>query len=97
MIPSRQPAILRPYDPAEVIGTGEAAQRAGKSERCMRNWCLEQHLGRKIGGHYSVSRVALDMKLNDDEPALKAYHAGERVTPEVAAYYRRLGIEIPST
>jgi hypothetical protein len=91
------PAILRPFHADEVIGTTEAAQLAGKSERCMRNWCLEQHIGRKISGHYGVSRVALEMCLNDDEVALKAYLAGERVTPEVAAYYRRLGIDIPST
>lgn len=91
------PGILRPYDPAEVIGTTEAAKRAGKSERSMRNWCTEQHLGRKVGGHYSVSQVALAMKLNNDEPALDAYLAGERATPIVADYYYRMGLALPST
>ena len=91
------PGILRPYDPAEVIGTSEAAQRAGKSERTLRNWCMEIPVGRKINGHYSVSQIALDMKLNGDEEALEAYLAGERATPVVAAYYERLGLDVPST
>jgi hypothetical protein len=91
------PAILRPYHPAEVIGTSEAAERAAVSERCMRNWCMEHHVGRKVSGHYGVSQVALAMKLDGNDAALETYLAGERATPIVAAYYKRLGIELPST
>jgi hypothetical protein len=58
---------------------------------------MEQHLGRKVGGHYGVSQVALHMKLNDDDAALDAYLAGERATPIVATYYKRLGLDLPST
>jgi hypothetical protein len=33
---------LLPYDPAETIGVAEAARRAGKNERTIRNWCFDR-------------------------------------------------------
>jgi len=89
--------ILRPYDPAEAIGTAEAAQRAGKSERCIRNWCMEHHLGRKISGHLAVSQVALDMHLAGDTGAMGDYLDGDRTADRVCVYYARRSLSVPST
>jgi hypothetical protein len=69
--------ILSPFDRRECISLRQAAARAGKSESTMRSWCLEHGLGRQIaGGTWSVSKVALAMRLEDDIKALRAYHLG---------------------
>jgi hypothetical protein len=65
--------ILLPYDPAEAISVKEAAARAGKSERTIRNWCLDRQIGRCIAGRSAVSVPALDMLLAGDVETLEAY------------------------
>jgi hypothetical protein len=91
------PAILRPFDLAEVIGTDEAARRAGVSERAMREWCCRHHIGRRIGGRWNVSQVALQMLLNGDAQGLEDYLSGLRATGTVQPYYEQLGLTVPST
>jgi hypothetical protein len=85
---------LIPFAGEECITIGEAATIAGKSERSLRNWCVEHGIGRRItGSAWSVSRVALAMLLEDNHDALAAYHQGARAQYEpVAGYYRRFGL-----
>lgn len=97
MIPSKTLAILRPFEPAEVIGTAEAARRSGVSERAIREWCCRHQIGRRIGGHWKVSQVALQMHLNGDTQALEDYHSGMRATGTVQPYYEQFGLTAPST
>jgi hypothetical protein len=88
--------ILIPYDPAEAIGISEAARRAGRSERTVREWCVLHLIGRRIGGRWAISSPALDMLLEGDAEALSAYLAGDRATHRVRSYYQRRGIPLPS-
>ncbi len=82
--------VLRPFDASEAIPVSIAARIAGVSPRTIRNWCRAHRIGRRIAnGPWRVSRIALQMLLNDDGGALKAYLAGERVDEKVAAYLRR--------
>jgi len=84
---------LIPYAGEESISIGEAATIARKSERTLRNWCVKPGIGRRIGGAWAVSRVALQMVLANDPDTLAAYHDGARARYEpVASYYRRLGL-----
>jgi hypothetical protein len=90
-----RPAVLRPFNPAEAIRITNAATLAGKSERTIRNWCLERHIGRRIGGHWAVSIVALDMLLAGDHEGLVAYLAGDRTSARVVSYYTARSIRLP--
>jgi hypothetical protein len=86
---------LQPYVAEEAIGTAAAAGIAGRSERTVRNWCLERKIGRRIGGRWAVSVVALDMVLAGDEEALAAYLRGER-DGAVSSYYEARAIQVSS-
>ena len=89
----RLPRTLVPFDKREAVSLPIAAEIARKSERTMRNWCVEPGLGGRIGGHWAVSRSALAMYLDGNQDALAAYHDGARGHCElVAKYYRRLGL-----
>jgi hypothetical protein len=84
---------LVPYDAREAISVTAAAKRAGKSDTTIRGWCQRHHIGRRIGGVWAVSQVALAMLLEGDDAALAAYHDGARAHYEpVAKFYRRLGL-----
>src|SRR5262245_41218372 len=91
---SHLPAILRPYSLAEAIGVTEAARRAGKSERTMREWCARHQIGRVIGGRWAISQVALDMLLEGDKDSLEAYLNGDRTSERVRSYYARRSITL---
>jgi hypothetical protein len=96
MTPGTFPAILRPYDPAEAIGTAAAAKRAGKHERTIREWAGLYNIGRRIGGRWKISAPALEMLLAGDVEALDKYLAGDRTSERVQAYYAQLGIRHPA-
>ena len=82
--------ILVPFDPAEAIDLSKAAQRAGKSQSTLRNWCTQHGLGRRVGGGvWVVSKVALAMFLDGDQAALAAYHQGDRSSLVVKPYFER--------
>ncbi len=87
--------VLRPYNPAEAISIADAARRAGIGETTAREWCSRYALGRKSGGHWRVSIIALEMHLDGDEEALALYHAGELQHERVRAYYARLNVPVP--
>lgn len=57
--------------------------------RTIRDWCLLHDLGRRIGGQWAVSRVALAMFLDGDQEALAAYLRGDRSSSTVIAYFER--------
>jgi hypothetical protein len=90
-------AILHPYNPSEAIRIAKAATLAGKSDRTIRNWCRERHIGRRIAGQWAVSVVALDMLLAGDQDSLEAYLAGDRSSATVVSYYAARSIPPPST
>jgi hypothetical protein len=86
---------LIPFADEESISIGEAATIAGKSERTLRNWCVEHGIGRRVaGGAWSVSRVALAMLLDGDIDALVCYrdHGVRGSWAPVAKYYHRCGL-----
>jgi hypothetical protein len=84
---------LIPFAVEECLTVGQAATLTGKSQRTIRNWCAQHGIGRRIGGAWAVSKVALQMVLEDDLDVLSAYHDGARAQYEpVASYYRRLGL-----
>jgi hypothetical protein len=89
-----KPMVLHPFDPTEAISVTAAAIRADKSDRTIRNWCLERHIGRRIAGQWAVSAVALDMLLAGDDDGLQAYLAGDRASDHVVAYYRERSIPL---
>jgi hypothetical protein len=85
--------ILVPFDRREAISVAKAAEKAGKSESTVRSWCVDRGIGRRVAdGPWQVSRVALQMLLDDDKKALCAYHQGERTSPLVARYFDRFGL-----
>jgi hypothetical protein len=84
---------LIPFDRREAISIAEAAEIAGRSVVTIRNWVIDCELGRHIGGHWAVSRVALTMFLDGDLDALAMYLSGDREDSRVVRYFERLGIE----
>jgi hypothetical protein len=64
---------LIPFNVEESTTIEQAAGIAGKTPRTMRCWCIEQGIGRRIGGTWRVSKVALIMLLEGDSEALRAY------------------------
>lgn len=88
--------VLVPFDIREGISLAIAAERAGKSETTIRNWCNQHGLGRRVGGGvWIVSKVALAMYLDGDEAALKAYLAGDRCSQAVKLYFERCEVPLP--
>ncbi len=87
------PQVLIPFDKREVITLRQAALIAGRSESTLRSWCQAHYIGRRVaGGPWMVSRPALQMFLDDDARALRAYLAGDRESELVASYFRRAGL-----
>ncbi|MGJ0454170.1 MAG: hypothetical protein ACR65T_13225 [Methylocystis sp.] len=90
------PQVLIPYDKREAITLRQAALLAGRSESTLRNWCQTHYIGRRVaGGPWMVSRPALQMFLDDDARALRAYLAGDRESELVISYFRRAGLSQP--
>jgi hypothetical protein len=88
----RVPPLI-PFDSREAVSLRQAAKIAGRSESTMRTLCHRYHIGRRIGGIWAVSRVGLQMVLEDDLDALALYHRGLRADSEpVAWHYRCLGL-----
>ncbi len=85
---------LMPYNPCEVYTLASAAKRAGKAANTIKNWCEKYGIGRRIGGRWAVSKVALEMFLEGNKRALNLYLSGNREHSDVVAYFDRLGIKI---
>ena len=89
-------SVLVPYDKREALSVRAAADKAGRSTSTIRAWCERYSIARRIaGGNWEVSRVALQMLLDGKMEALAAYHAGDRKSPAVAAYFERFGLDNP--
>jgi AAA domain len=84
--------VLTPYNPDEALTLQRAAARAGRSPGTIRNWCESEGLGRRIGGKWCVSKVALEMYLDGEAHALEQYLQGDRSTPDVVSYFKRFGL-----
>ena len=86
---------LVPFHAAEGLTLKQAVDVAGKSERTLRNWCVEHGIGRRVaGGTWVVSKVALAMLLDGDIDSLICYRDhGVRASYEpVAKFYKRLDL-----
>ena len=88
--------VLRPYTRAESRSTEEAAAFCGRTRRTMRNWCVQHNLGRRIGGVWAMSIVALDLFLSGEHEAHRLYLRGDRQSPAIAAAYARHGVPLPN-
>ena len=62
-----------------------------KIRNTIRLWAERYGIGRKIGGDWHISRVALRIFLDGDMAALAAYHAGDRTNPLLQPYFERAG------
>src|SRR6266702_299495 len=91
MHPDLERRILVPFDPRESISIAIAMKLSGKAGNTIRLWAEQYGIGRKIGGDWHISRVALRMFLDGDMAALAAYHAGKRADPAVRPYFERVG------
>jgi hypothetical protein len=94
-LPAGQKAqVLLPFDLAEALTISEAAEVSGRTKVTMQTWAALYDLGRPVGGRWMLSRVALQMYLDEDRNALRAYLMGDRACEEVAVYFKRLGITL---
>jgi len=87
-----EPQVPRPFHRSETLSIAEAADLAGKSVRTVRDWCACLDIGRRVGGQWAVSRVALAMFLDGDRNALASYLRATSQT--VLAYFERCGAEV---
>ncbi len=90
------PAVLKPYDPLDAIGIGEACRITGEGRLRLIAMAQRYSLGRKIGARWAFSRVALCAFLNGDEEGLAAYLAGDRTGPAVTRAYQAAGVPLLS-
>jgi hypothetical protein len=75
----------------ESLSIVAAARFSGKSENTIRLWAMRYGIGRKIGGDWDISRVAVRIFLDGDMAALATYHTGDRTNPLVRPYFERTG------
>jgi hypothetical protein len=59
-----RPRVLVPWDAREAITVTEAAKIAGCSLVTIRTWAHLDGLGRRVGGRWMLSKVALAMFLS---------------------------------
>ena len=95
MLEPLEPQVLRPFRRDEVLAVSEAAIWAGRSKRTIRDWCQIHDLGRRIGGQWAVSKVALTMWLDGAHEELRAYLTGDRQSPRVRDYFHRCEVPLP--
>jgi hypothetical protein len=88
------PQVLIPFHRAEAITVAEAAVLAKRTRRTLRDWCNLHDLGRRIGGQWAVSIVALAMYLDGDSEALAAYLRGDRQSSNVLVYFTRCNVPL---
>ena len=89
---NQQPQVLIPFDRREALTLEQAAEIATVSVATVARWCVQFHIGRKIGKQWRVSRVALQMYLDDNGPALMAYLDGKRDEMRVTIYFAQVGL-----
>jgi hypothetical protein len=92
MLAPHEPQVLRPFNRTEMCTVAEAALTAGRSVRTIREWCARLDIGRRIGGQWAVSRVALAMFLDGDLDALRAYLSGDRGSSTIIEYFIRCNV-----
>ena len=95
MLPDDGPRVLMPFQRAEAITINEAAQMAGRSTRCVREWCLRHDIGRRVGGRWAVRRIALAALLDGDRQTLTRYLAGDRTSTGIVDLFRRCDVPLP--
>jgi hypothetical protein len=84
--------VMAPFNSDEAMTLGQAAHRARKCQNTIRNWCESEGLGRRIGGKWCVSKVALEMYLDGELAALNRYLQGDRANRVIVAYFQKFGL-----
>lgn len=81
--------------PDEVMTVAEAAAHAGRTEKTVRRWISEFGIARQTvrNSPHQVSRLALEMVLHSDWPALDALKAGDRGHRLVIWYRQFAGLD----
>ena len=93
-MPKQFRGLLNPFTTAEAMLLGEAAERTGWAAVTLRERAVKYGLGRKIGGRWTFSRVAVELFLNGRDEALSHYLAGDRTDPEVVETFAKLGVPL---
>jgi len=83
--------VMVPFDVRESMSIAVAAKLSGKAGNTIRLWAERHGIGRKIGGDWHISRVALRIFLDGNMAALAAYHAGDRTNSLVRPYFELAG------
>ena len=86
-VPFQERQILVPPVDGEWIEPSVAARRAERDIETIRRWIHADGIGIKVRGRYRVSGPALQMILSNDQPALEAYHRGDRSSELVRRYF----------
>lgn len=94
MLARHEPQVLRPFNRSEVLSIAEAAHLAGRTKRTIREWCARLDIGRRVGGQWAVSRVALAMFLDGEVNALAMYLHGDRSSPAIIEYFSRCKVPL---
>jgi hypothetical protein len=89
------PQVLIPFSLAEALTVAEAARTAGVTARTMRSWCNARDIGRRVGGTWRVSKIALAMHLDNDWEVLRLYLGGDRHSAAIIGYFERCGVPLP--
>jgi Helix-turn-helix domain len=95
MLHDGEPEILRPFHRSEALSIAQAAFIANKSKRTVREWAQLHDLGRRIGGQWVVSKVALAMWLDGNKDALSRYLTGDRSSPTITHYFEQYCVALP--
>jgi hypothetical protein len=76
--------------PDEVMTVTAAAAHAGKCEKTIRRWIADYGIARQSmrKAPHQVSRIALDMVIHGDWPALERLRAGDR-NHRLVQWYRQ--------
>jgi hypothetical protein len=89
------PAPVLHILPDEVMTVADAAAHAGRTEKTIRRWISEFGIARQTvrNSPHQVSRLALEMVLHSDWPALDALKAGDREHRLVIWYRQFAGLD----
>lgn len=89
------PALQLHILPDEVMTVAEAAAHAGRTEKTIRRWISDFGIARQAvrNSPHQVSRLALEMVMHGDWPALDALKAGDRGHRLVLWYRKFAGLD----
>ncbi|KAA0122079.1 DNA-binding protein [Methylobacterium sp. P1-11] len=88
--------VLIPYIPDERMSPEEGAKLLGVSRSTLLRWSHDFGLGRLIGKKLVLSRVAVQLWIEEQHELLARYHAGDRSSEQIRHQFARQRIELPA-